>query len=210
MDIIIQWNKFRDTIDRVRGYLKNRGLIPAPRSRLHVRLMGKAESRREGFAYYTYGGTLMINRVVLSRLTTSDWIILALHEIGGHHHQLSRQSMQQQERCGTACVAAEERCAMRCELIFASHFGVTKVLQQWLKYRRARVRLDTAVRHGRVRTVSEAIRLFKNSGVPNRLVRARVELRRVRDNPGQVRGYLYGGVNRSPHCMCVSQITKKN
>ena len=51
-------------------------------------------------------------------------------------------------------------------------------------------------------TAAAARRVFRRHGVPRRLVRAHHELTRVRQHPGQVRGYVHGRVRGAPDCPC--------
>ena len=162
--------------------------------------MGQEESRREGFAVYI-GRTLRVNRAAL-RLTPQDWRVLLIHEIGGHHLQTIRQDARHRTiRETSAVMAAEERCAVMCEEKWARLFGVRDTVRQWRRYRRARGRLDRAVRLGRVQTAAQARRVFHD--VPKRLVRPAAELRRVRERPGEVQGYLRGNPRQSPDCPCL-------
>jgi hypothetical protein len=170
--------------------------------RLHIRLMGQAQSKKEGFAMYD-NRTLRVNRRTLS-LPERDWTLLAIHEIGGHHLQAILQDHRLRGGCNSVrCQAAEEHCAMSCERRWGRQFGIESTVHEWKRYRQARVALDRAVQRGTVRTESQAYTLFQRHGVPRRLTRIRPELLRVREWPGEVRGYLHGRIRDSPDCPCV-------
>ena len=91
---------------------------------------------------------------------------------------------------------------MSCERRWAKRFGIQRTAKEWIRYRRARVALDHAVQRGIVTTESDARRLFARHRVPARLTRVRVELLRVRERPGEVRGYIHGRLGDSPDCPC--------
>ena len=166
-----------------------------------MRLMDEDLSRREGFALYE-NRTLSVNRRVLS-LPERDWVLLSVHEIGGHHLQHILQDAHGHRGCfDDRCQAGEEFCAMACERQWAAMFGIESTVREWKRYRRARVALDRAVERGTVRNESQARGLFERHGVPARLTRPRVELLRVRQWPGEVRGYLHGRSTDSPYCPC--------
>lgn len=195
-----RWTAFKHTAARVVRALRDAGGAWPRGARLHLRCMGRAESRSEGFAVYT-GRTLRVNRAAL-RLNAPDWVVLLIHEIGGHHVQAIRQDAHDRDIPQTSRVmAAEERCAVLCEEKWAKLFGVGDAVRQWRRYRRARARLDNAVRRGAVTTAAQARRVFYD--VPARLVRAAAELRRVRQRPGEVQGYLNGDPRQSPDCPCL-------
>ena len=169
--------------------------------RLHLRLMGKSQSQSEGFALYEHR-TLRINRRVLS-LPQRDWILLAIHEIGGHHLQRILQDHRRREECDSdRCQASEEFCGMSCERKWAKRFNIEHTAREWMRYRRARAALDNAVKRGLVATDFDARQLFKQYRVPKRLTRVRLELLRVRERPSEVLGYLHGRLRDSPDCPC--------
>lgn len=195
-----RWRYFRNVAAQVVRTLRDATGAWPPKYRLRLRCMGQEESRREGFAVYI-GRTLRVNRAAL-RLTPQDWRVLLIHEIGGHHLQTIRQDARHRTiRETSAVMAAEERCAVMCEEKWARLFGVRDTVRQWRRYRRARGRLDRAVRLGRVQTAAQARRVFHD--VPKRLVRPAAELRRVRERPGEVQGYLRGNPRQSPDCPCL-------
>lgn len=202
-----RWAAFLRAVRVVVRHLRYEQGVAWPQGfRLHVRCMSREESRREGFAVYQ-GRTLRLNRAAL-RLTRSDWIVLILHEVGGHHLQTIRQASRHRDvRDTPATLAAEERCATLCEKKWARAFGVRRAARQWWAYRRARAALDAAEqklaqRGGPPLTAAAARRVFRRHGVPRRLVRANYELTRVRQHPGQVRGYVHGRVRGAPDCPC--------
>ena len=105
-----RWTAFKHTAARVVRALRDAGGAWPRGARLHLRCMGRAESRSEGFAVYT-GRTLRVNRAAL-RLNAPDWVVLLIHEIGGHHVQAIRQDAHDRDIPQTSRVmAAEERCA---------------------------------------------------------------------------------------------------
>ena len=196
-----RWDKFKRLTRHIAHTMQRESPHWPTGYRLHLRVMDKAQSRNEGFALYE-NHTLKINRRVLY-LPPRDWILLAIHEIGGHHLQRILQHHRHRKKCDSdKCQASEEYCAMSCERRWAKRFGIQRTAKEWIRYRRARVALDDAVQRGIVTTEADARRLFARHRVPARLTRVRVELLRVRERPGEVRGYIHGRLGDSPDCPC--------
>lgn len=196
-----RWDKFKRLTRHVARIIQRESSHWPKGYRLHLQVMDKAQSRKEGFAVYE-NHTLKINRRVLF-LPPRDWILLAIHEIGGHHLQGILQCKRHRRDCkNDQCLASEEYCAVSCERQWAKRFGIQRTAKEWIRYRRARVALDDAVQRGTVITESDARRLFERHRVPARLTRVRVELLRVRERPGEVRGYIHGNLGDSPDCPC--------
>ena len=196
-----RWDKFKRLTRHIARTIQRESTHWPKGYRLHLRVMDKAQSRNEGFALYE-NRTLKINRRVLY-LPPRDWILLAIHEIGGHHLQHILHHHHHRKECdGDKCQASEEYCAMSCERRWVRRFGIQRTTKEWIRYRRARVALDHAVQRGIVTTESDARRLFARHRVPARLTRVRVELLRVRERPGEVRGYIHGRLGDSPDCPC--------
>lgn len=158
-----------------------------------VRVMPKKQGRREGFAYYVPATNTIHINAAASRLRRADLYVLAIHEVAHAWHT--------ERMRGPVAGSRQERCAMACEGRYAKAFGVEREAREWLSYRRARVALDKAVRRDPSMGESEARRLMLRH-CPARMVRVRSELRRVRERPGEVHGYLHGEVRRSDRCPC--------
>jgi 2,4-dienoyl-CoA reductase-like NADH-dependent reductase (Old Yellow Enzyme family) len=193
--------RFREIVQDVTEELKEHVYWPSG-YRLYVRAMSKKESEKEGIAIYQ-GRTLRVNRALL-RLPITDQTLLALHEITHHLQQITQHATGHYVQESDECMAAEERCAVTCEKKWAPIFAIPKTtVKDWEKYQESRAKLDTAVKEGRVKTVAQARQLMLDYGVPKRLIRAKVELDRVKERPGEVQGYVNGTISKSPDCPCI-------
>lgn len=167
--------------------LNGRGLRKCPP--VKIRMMTRSESRKEGFAYYVPAtGTVFMNRRTLT-MPRADIVIIAIHEIIGHHMH--------PEAMGVHA----ESCATSCERKWAKRWGVQDYAEVWRQYRIARARLDkTVARSAGLTNINYNLARDAFAGLPSRMVRLRVELRRVLSSPGEVADYI--STDMGQRCAC--------